>query len=235
MQQMKKKIIILIFLGILLAFHNQINNIIIDLFHRSFLETILNYIHYKPSSKYTMMVNDINLDRSCNIRLDAKKLGSCISDYKWKNYKLSYVNNLNRISDSIFDVNIIVDDNIDIQYLSARIEVYPNCKEADQSYQERFTKKECREYLAGIEDVAFLSTIRCWKSGSLILYANTIIGLDIDTPSERGHSFGSDSKDIDIFNRQHQIYLIFINDFYPFFRKCAEKAKVPVNPESSAK
>jgi len=191
--------------------------------------------------KYRMIVHGIEVERSGDVKIDSERMNMCLLNYKSNIESISgsdYVKSKGRYFISIGLMH--KEDGVDSGVIE--ITIYDNFIDADNWNKGRFKssgkeKFECFKLLPGIDDVAFIpANARCIGVMPLILYANTEIIFNIHLlklEDQLNPNYYSKEEIDKAFSTEKKYYNDVINDFYPYFRKCAEQAKVPVTPEST--
>jgi len=188
--------------------------------------------------KYKLKAGNFTILRSTNIAIDGNKLQTCLKDYKYSGGKVTLYDYYN----NVISMEVLY-QGINEHYIRSTILIGKNNKSTDdrfvplfddRGYRHGVSSLVCFRQLPGIEDIALVPSMKeWWDVGAQIIFANVQIAIHINSTEAKSPNYNSDLNNIDaIFKLHNKMYADYINDFYPYFRKCAEQAKVPVNPES---
>jgi hypothetical protein len=181
---------------------------------------------------HNVTINNVNVKRKSDKSINYAFMKQCLSQYK-TNIGLIHNPSYSETKDvSDIDLELAI-NKYDGYSVWIDTYIFNNYNKAESTYKKMFkSKPEWFLPLKDIGDIAFLpSKKQCRGTNASILYDNSIILFVINSPELR--------QPIDLINmeklcyRYNQIYLDVINDYYSYFIKCSEQAKVPVNPEST--
>ena len=180
--------------------------------------------------EYTLKIRNTSFQRDGRAILNQGKLESCLEKYRWRSNETHFSSEEALV---FFNIEPLIEGNKHLVQVS--LESYKKFVYADQwlkSRMEHANKPQCFEPYLKIKDAAFISTApECVPSGwAEILYSNWLIEVEV-FPFGKPQSARSATDDYKRLKKQ--ILIDFLDDFYPYFRNCAEQAKVPVNSEST--